>query len=415
MDNTCTVYTSCRFCKSKQLFPVIDLGSMPLAGGFLRSEEDFAKENKYPLMLYFCASCYLLQTNVVINREILFKNYFYYSSAISTLVDHFEKTAEELADMHSLKEKKKLLEIGCNDGAFLSAANKKGFTVVGIDPAENVVRKIEKKFPVVNDYFTEKAATKIKKQFGLFDVIFSSNTLAHIEDMHDVVKGIKKILTTDGMLVFEVHYVGKLLKEMQYDMMYHEHQYYYSLHALQNLFSLFDMTVFDVKQIPIHAGSIRVYVQKKQGKEKVTSRVSSLLAQERKDGLTKAKTFICFGNDIQKTKKDLINLLITLKKQRKKIVGYGASGRGTIIMNYCGLDKRYIDYVLDDAPAKQDAYMPGTHTKIISSDFLYTDKPDYVVLFAWSFVDEIKKKHKQFLKNGGKFIIPLPKVKIIEK
>lgn len=413
--NDVKVYNSCRFCGKKLEKPVINLGKVPLAGGFLKSKKYFSKEKLYPLTIAFCENCYLIQVKEVISPDKLFKNYFYHSSAIKTLVTHFEKTVKELAKLTGKNDNKLIIEIGCNDGIFIRESLKKGFKAVGIDPADNIVKPLIKDgLPIINEYFTSKTAKKIIKKYGKADIIFSSNTLAHIEDMHEVYKGVESILKDDGILVFENHYLGNLIKEMQYDMIYHEHQYYYSLSTLVNFLKQHNLEVFNVMFIPIHAGSIRVYIQRKDGKRKIDDIVLKTLKKERRDHLTVKDTFINFNKKILQTKKNLVKLLHKIKKEGAKIAGYGASGRGTILMNYCGLNNDLLDYVIDDAPAKQGAYTPGNHLKIVSSDILLTrNRPDYIVLFAWSFWEEIKKRNKNYLQNGGKFIVPLPTVKII--
>jgi methylation protein EvaC len=406
-------YATCRFCFSELPSTVIDLGDVPLAGGFIKSKKLFTGEKFYPLELSFCENCFLLQSTNVIDKDILFKNYFYHSSAIKTLTDHFATTAAEL-----INKKKNIfaVEIGCNDGTFIHALLQNKARALGIDPASNVVTPLIKKgVPIIDAYFTNNLAIKIVKKHGKVDLIFSSNVLAHIEDMHDIVKGIKTLLKPTGKLVFEVHYLGNVLKQMQYDMIYHEHQYYYSLMTLKKFFAMYDMEIYDVKPISIHAGSMRYYVQhEKTGKNSISKNVTKLFTEEKKLKFDKVETYLFYAKKIKKTKNDLLTLILKLKKENKTIAGYGASGRGTILMNYCGLNDQILDYVIDDAPAKQDAYTPGTHLKIVASDVLRSkNRPDFVILFAWSFFKEIATKNKNYLGKGGKFIVPLPKVEMI--
>ncbi len=412
-------YQNCRFCFSNNFTKVIDLGLVPLAGGFIKKNKynNLIREEKfYPLEIFFCQNCFLLQTANVIDQDILFTDYFYHSSSIKTLVDHFHKFVDETFHILDKPEKSFLVEIGCNDASLIKAALKKGINAIGVDPAQNIVNPlIRKGIPIMNEYFTEQTSVKIIKKYEKADIIFSSNTLAHIEDMHTVFKGIKKLLKKDGRLVFEVHYLGDLIRDFQYDMIYHEHQYYYSLLTLQKFLDTFNLKIYDISHIPIHAGSVRYYVKHKTyAKYPVTDRVKKLKKQEIEGGLHKLKTFTIFNKRIMKTKKNLLKLLNTLKNDNKKIAGYGASGRGTIMMNYCGLDTNYLEYVIDDAPAKQGSFTPGTHLEIKNSKILYErNKPDYTLLFAWSFVEEIKRRNSEYLKKGGKFIIPLPEVQII--
>lgn len=409
-------YTICRFCNSHQLYPVINLGYVPLAGGFLKSKKLFNHELFYPLEISFCKNCYLLQSVNVINKDTLFKDYFYHSSVSKTLTTHFESVADEMRSSFNKMTDPFVVEIGCNDATIIKSLRQKNIRALGVDPATNVVIPLIKKgIPIINDYFSTEIANKIAKEHGKADMIFSSNTLAHIEDMLDVVKGIKILLKPDGFLMFEVHYLGNLLYDMQYDMIYHEHQYYYSLLTLQKLFSQYEMEIFNVLPIKIHAGSMRYYVQHKKGARKVSKNVLGLVKKEKKLKLDKIETFRSLAKKIAKTKIDLIKSLNLIKKENKLIAGYGASGRGTIIMNYCSLDSNYLGYVIDDSTAKQGAYTPGTHLEIVSSDILKSKKrPDYVLLFAWSFLEELKQRNKKYLENGGKFIIPLPKVKILD-
>jgi len=414
--------TKCRFCLTDKILTVIDFGVVPLAGGFLKkdsTEKDFENEKLYPLRIAFCPQCYLLQVVDIIDSKILYKDYFYFSSTISTLVNHFQNYAAELKKLYPDAEKRTIVEIGCNDGIFLKPLKKQGFNVVGIDLAENVVKPlIKERFDVVIDYFGKKSALKIKKRLGKVDVIVTSNSFAHIDDMHDVLKGIKILLKDGGVLLIEVHYLGTLIKEVQYDMMYHDHESYYSLLALENFFKLYDMEVYDVKPISIHAGSMRFYVQNKiKGKHKISKHVMALRKKEKQMGLHRLKTYTNFYKYILKTKKDLLKLLINLKKSNKVIAGYGASGRSTSMMSFCRINNKLLDYIIDDSPAKQGAYTPGNHLKIVSSAILddETKKPDYCLLFAWSFLKEISERKSLYLKKEGKFIVPLPAVKIISK
>lgn len=411
-----THYTHCRFCFSNDIKPILNFGNVPLAGGFLQSKEKIVDEKLYPLEISYCKNCYLLQSVNVVNADVLFKDYFYHSSAIKTLTDHFIEIADKLSEEFKSKKNPFVIEIGSNDGTLVKELLKHNVNALGIDPATNIVSPLIKRgLPFINDYFSEKVAREVKRAYGQADVIFSSNTLAHIEDMHDIVRGIKVILNDKGYLMFEVHYLGNVLHEMQYDMIYHEHQYYYSLLTLNNFFTMYDMEIFNIKPISIHAGSMRFYVQhKKKGTRTISKYVKELIKSEREHQFDNVKRYERYSKRVAKTKNDLLFLLDSIKAKKKSIVGYGASGRGTTIMNYCGLDETYLDYVIDDAPAKQGAFTPGTHLEIKNSEVLYgKNKPDYVVLFAWSFIDEIMKKNKVYIENGGKFIVPLPEVKII--
>lgn len=407
------LYKKCRFCGSKNVTRVINLGKTPLAGGFLINKKYFKTEKKYPLELLFCKDCYLLQTSISINPDTLFKNYFYFSSSIKTLVDHFYTNAKEFKKLIDPKNSF-VVEIGSNDGSFLEAMRKNKAKILGVDPATNVVKRAtEKGIPMINDYFTKDVAEQIIKKYGKADLIFSSNTLAHIEDMHTVFSGIKKLLKNDGKLIFEVHYLPDLINSLQYDMIYHEHQYYYSLLCLEKFLKRFGLIIYDAKKILIHGGSIQIFASKNQGVKR-SSNLIKLLEQEKKNKIDKVETYHSFNEKIKQSKIDLLKLVNKLNKTNTSIMGYGASGRGTIMVNYCNLNINTVKYVIDDAPAKIGSFMPGTHQEIVSSEILDSkNKPDYVILFAWSFLNEIVSKNKDYLKSGGKFITPLPKPKIL--
>jgi methylation protein EvaC len=407
----------CRFCGGTNLVKVLDFGKVPLAGGFLK-EKDFPEENFYPLDLSFCQDCFLVQVTNVVPADVLFKNYFYFSSSIGTLVGHCGEFAKEtmgrfLKDV----ERPSVFEIGCNDGVLLKPFAAMGAKAVGIDPATNVVNSITTKdITVINDYFTEKLAMLVRDKYGSFDAIVSSYSFAHIDDMVDVMKGVKTLLKDNGVFIFEVYYLGTLIDEMQYDMIYHEHMSYYSLKSLILFLKQFGMEIFDIKFTPgVRSGAVRFYAKNiGERDEKPTASFEKMMEYEQERGFDRVETFVSYSGRVRETKEELLKVLDSIKKERKTIIGYGASGRGTTIMNYCGIDGRVLDYVVDDAPAKHGFFTPGTHVPIYPWEYTKQTKfPDYALLFAWSFINEVKKRREDYLREGGKFIVPLPKVSVV--
>lgn len=405
----------CRFCASPNVSQIIDFGSVGLAGAFLKPDQ-FAAEKKYDQQLYFCSDCYLLQIINKVPPTVLFKDYFYFSSAIATLRKHFRSYAKEVTEKFLIPKKSSVLEIGCNDGILLKPfVELEVKTVIGVDPSSNVIETIkDPNIIAINDFFTRERALKIREDYGPINMICANNVFAHIEDMHDVTAGIKTLLADDGVFVFEVHYIGSLIDEIQYDMIYHEHLFYYSLLALQNFFKGFDLEVFDVKPVDIHAGSMRYYVRHKDesNDKSVSLNVINLQKREREKGFDKLETFQSYADKVAQTKTDLMALLADLKQEQKSIVGYGASGRANTTIQYCGIDDRHIDYMIDDAPAKHGYYTPGSHLEIKPRSALEENTPDYILIFAWSFFNEIIEKNMAYLKQGVKFIVPLPEVKV---
>lgn len=409
-------YTECRSCKNASLSKVIDLGYVPLAGGFIEKKNlKNIKEYFYPLTLSLCNNCKTLQTTEVINQDRLFKDYYYHSSSIKTLVNHFNNNAEELRKKVKNSSNKFIIEIGCNDGSFIKALREKKFKTLGIDPATNIVAPLIKKgFPIINDYFSSKLASEILKKYEKADFITSSNTLAHIENIYDVFIGIKKLLKKKGELIMEVHYLKTLIEQFQYDMIYHEHQYYWSTLSLSKVLDIIGLQINDLKLIPTHAGSIRFYIGHK-GVKNISNNVKLQIKAEKELGLDKALFYKSFLAKINSKKIILQKLLEKIISENKTIAGYGASGRGTILSAFSNLNESTIKYIIDDSKAKQGAYTPGNHLRIVSSKILNEPtRPDYVLLFAWSFIDEIKKRNSTYLNSGGKFIVPLPKVKIVD-
>ena len=409
--------SDCRFCQSRNMVTILDFGNVPLAGGFLK-ESDFEKEKFFPLDLNFCNECSLVQVTNVVSAETMFKNYFYFSSSIKTLVEHMKDYAKEVNKRFlEHRTNPSVFEIGCNDGVMLKPFAAMGIKAVGVDPATNVVNSIDSNdITVINDFFSEKVALEIKEKHGLFDAIVSSYSFAHIDNMVDIMKGVKCLLKEDGVFVFEVYYLGTLIDEMQYDMIYHEHLSYYSLKALTLFLKRFGMEIFDMTFTPgVRSGAARFYA-KNIGKrsETISVEVADLAELESKKGFDKADTFLGYAQKVNNTREMLMALLDKLKNESKTIIGYGASGRGTTIMNYCGIDNRHLDYVVDDAPAKHGFFTPGTHVPIKPWDYTKKSKfPDYALLFAWSFINEVKKKRTNYLKEGGHFIVPLPDVTVV--
>ena len=412
------VRLSCRFCASENLVEILNFGNVPLAGAFIE-KNDFKNEKFYPLKINYCVDCFLVQVENVISVDILFKEkYFFFSSAIKTLVKHFEEFSREIYNyLPERNHKITALEIGCNDGVLLKPLSQLGVSCIGVDPASNVTKNIKtKEIKLYNDIFTEDIAHIIKDDIGSVDFVISCYSFAHIDDMEAVMNGIDYILKNEGIFIFELYYIGTLIDNMQYDNIYHEHMSYYSIATLQKFLNKYGMEIFDIKFFPnVRSGATRFYTKYiKNPKKEITDGYRNMLADEKSKGFNNLLSLKSYSKKVKETKKRLLEILEKLKTEGKTIAGYGASGRGTTIMNYCDIDDKYLDYVIDDAPAKHGFYTPGTHLPIKPWEYIEkVGSPDYILLLAWAFVDEVLAKRKDYTEKGGKFIIPLPEVKIV--
>ncbi len=399
------------------MFEIMNFGEVALAGGFLKPDQ-FVNELYYPLHLYFCCDCFAVQVTDKVSAEVLFQDYFYFSSSIRTLREHFTDYAIEVASRFLNPETSTVIEFGCNDGVLLRPlVDQKIRTVIGVDPATNITNTInDPRIKVINNYFNEKVVEDIIAAYGKADMVVANNVYAHIPDIQGATRAIYNVLNDEGVFVFEVHYLGKVINEFQYDMIYHEHLYYYSLLSAMKHFERYGMMVFDVKPVPIHAGSMRFYVCKKGSKRGsvVSPEVTALINEELANGFNLKETFVRFAADIIERKTALMALLSQLKSRGHTIAGYGASGRANTMIQYCGIDHSLLDYMIDDAPAKSGFYTPGSHFKIHPSSILdQTDPPNYLLIFAWSFLEEIMKRNQKYIGNGGRMIVPLPEVKVL--
>jgi methylation protein EvaC len=407
---------ACSFCGHANLTEIMDFGCVALAGAFV-TESDFTDERHYPLRVCFCPKCFAVQVTEKVEAADLFSKYFYFSSAIDTLRSHFVDYATEVtARFLNRPELATVVEIGCNDGVLLRPLADQGIrNVIGVDPATNILNAIgDPRFTLINEFFCDHTVDRIVQQCGRADLVVGNNVYAHVADITGTTQAITNLLKDDGVFVFEVHYLGRIIQELQYDMIYHEHLYYYSLLALENHLARYGLVVFDVKPVQIHGGSMRYYVCKQTShfSQSVSKRVGVLRKHEREMGYDKPETYQHFANECSLRREKLMDLITRLKAKGKRIAGYGASGRANTILQYCGITRNHLEYMIDDAPAKHGYYTPGSHLLIRSNDVLRTEPPDYLLIFAWTFFNEIAGRCRDFLSSGGRLIVPLPDVRI---
>ncbi len=401
---------SCGICNGKNLLPVIDLGEMPVSNNFLPDQKSFEKEGKFPLTVSLCDNCKSFQLSHIVSPEFIFNNYSYATGASAPLVNHFHNLADEIADRHIDSPNDLVVEVGSNDGSLLLRIKDRA-KILGVDPAPNIAKEAVKNgVPTEIGFFGQKLSKDLRSKFGLAKVVVANNVMAHIDDIQDAFKGVRSLLAPSGKFIFEVHWVGNLLNEGGFDQIYHEHFYYHSLHSLKVLLESVGMTISDVRSVPIHGESIRVYATLS---GQSSDNVRKFLSREKDLKLHQNQTYFDFSDRVERNRRELKDLLTKLKSESKRIFGYGAPSKGNTLINYLGIGPETIEFIIDTTPAKQGKYTPGSHIKVVSGDILEKETPDYALLLSWNYANAIMEKEKVLRKRGVKFIIPVPKVKIV--
>jgi SAM-dependent methyltransferase len=404
----------CLFCSTPLRHTVVDLGMSPLCESYLAADQLNQMEPFYPLHVYVCEKCFLVQVQEYVGPEGIFTEYAYFSSYSDSWLAHARSYVSTIVARLGLTAASQVVELGSNDGYLLQHFLPRGIPVLGVEPAKNVAAAaIAKGVPTVTKLFGRETARELVADGGRADLICGANVLAQVPDVNDFVGGMKLLLKPGGVITIEFPHLMRLIEENQFDTIYHEHFSYFSFMTAERIFAAHGLTLFDVEELPTHGGSLRIYARHFEDTSKVTSdRTKILRAREESAGFDTLERYASFTDQVQETKRRLLEFLIGAKRKGKRIAGYGAPGKGNTLLNYCGIRTDFVDYTVDRNPYKHGKFLPGTHIPIFSPDRIRETRPDYVLILPWNLKEEIMEQLSYVRGWGGQFLVPIPDVKV---
>jgi hypothetical protein len=396
------------------LRPFLSLGPTPLANAFLDAPGDFAAECSYPLDVYFCTACALVQLVDVIDPEVLFREYIYVTGTSDTIAAHNLGYAQTVAERLRLQPGDLVVEIASNDGSLLRCFQPFGVRALGIEPASNIAAMARAVgVETVNEFFNSSTAETIRSTYGRAKAVMFNNVLAHVDQTQDFLRGCRALLHDDGLAIFEVPSLARLVERLEYDTIYHEHLCYFSVHALARLCESVGLSVVAVEDVQVHGGSLRVYAGAKEQHGSHAGEVMRRVERERLAGLASLEPFERFAARVRDNRRVLLDLLMRLRSAGKTIAAYGAPAKGNTLLNYCHIDTDLVEFTVDKNLLKVGKYTPGMHLPVQRVSTLLERQPDYVLILAWNFADEIMSQQQEYRDRGGRFIVPIPAATII--
>ncbi|MPZ78381.1 MAG: methyltransferase domain-containing protein [Deltaproteobacteria bacterium] len=405
----------CRFCDSPLRHVFVDLGMSPLSNAYLKPADLARMEPFYPLVVFVCEKCFLVQLEEFESPGHIFSDYSYFSSFSDSWVEHAKVYTHMIVERFGMDRSHRVVEIASNDGYLLQHFVAREIPVLGIEPAANVAEAaIQKEIPTIVEFFGESLARRLAAEGAGADLIVGNNVLAHVPQLNDFVKGLKILLKPEGIITLEFPHLMRLMEENQFDTIYHEHFSYFSLHAVRQVMAAHGLTLFDVEELSTHGGSLRIYARHQEDRSSaIAGRVADLAARENAAGVTDLKTYVTFGEKVKHTKRKFLDFLIAAKNEGKSVVGYGAPAKGNTLLNYCGVRTDFIDYTVDRSPHKQSHFLPGTHIPIHHPDRIKKTRPDYVLILPWNLTEEITSQMSYIRDWNGRFVVPIPEVKVL--
>jgi SAM-dependent methyltransferase len=407
----------CRFCQATLEHTFVDLGMSPLCQDHVKPDELGKMEPFYPLRVYVCENCFLVQLEEFVSPSIIFSDYAYFSSYSDSWLQHAKRYTEQMLGRFPINSQSLVAELASNDGYLLQYFSEKGIPVLGIEPASNVAAYAinEKGIRTEAKFFGLDTAIEMTAKYGKADLLIGNNVLAHVPDINDFVSGMKAFLGPTGLITMEFPHLLRLIERNQFDTIYHEHFSYLSFTTVEKIFQYHGLALFDVEELSTHGGSIRIYAKHIEDTSKeISFKVGELLKREHAIGMASIGFYKDFEERVRSTKRKILEFLIKAKQDGKKIAGYGAPGKGNTLLNYCGIRTDFIDYTVDRNPHKQGNFLPGTLIPIYDIGKIRETKPDYVFILPWNLKEEIMETMSFIQEWGGKFVVPIPEVKIYD-